>query len=113
MIETHMIENDRSNAPVALVDIGVNLAHARFARDRDQVFTRAASAGVTRTVVSGTSLGTSWEAAALARSRPGALFATAGVHPHDARHATPQTIAALRELCARPEVRAVGECGLD
>ncbi len=39
--------------------------------------------------------------------------ATAGVHPHDAAFATAQDWDGLAALCARPEVVAVGECGLD
>jgi TatD DNase family protein len=35
------------------------------------------------------------------------------VHPHDARHYDACSEAGLRELLERPEVRAVGECGLD
>ena len=37
------------------------------------------------------------------------VSATAGVHPHEARHG----IDGLAELLDRPEVVAVGECGLD
>ena len=37
------------------------------------------------------------------------VFATAGVHPHDAKNG----VAGLRELAARHEVVAIGECGLD
>jgi TatD DNase family protein len=41
------------------------------------------------------------------------LYATAGVHPHNARSCDQRTIATLRELLAHPEVVALGECGLD
>ncbi|MGA9422512.1 MAG: TatD family hydrolase, partial [Rhodanobacteraceae bacterium] len=50
---------------------------------------------------------------ALARSRPDFLFATAGVHPHHALDYDDATDALVRELAAAPEVRAVGETGLD
>jgi len=39
--------------------------------------------------------------------------ATSGIHPHDAARATEADFALLREQCSRPEVVAVGECGLD
>lgn len=96
-----------------LVDIGVNLGHASFARDREQVIARALAAGVSRLVVTGASLEGSRAVLALARAHPGRLFATAGVHPHHARQCDERTPAALRALLAAPEVVAVGECGLD
>lgn len=96
-----------------LVDIGVNLAHRSFAADREAVVDAAVAAGVTRMIVTGTSLAASREALALARARPGLLWATAGVHPHDAARCDAGTIAALRGLAGAPEVVAIGECGLD
>ncbi|MCC6995882.1 MAG: TatD family hydrolase [Deltaproteobacteria bacterium] len=99
-------------APHELWDIGINLGHARFARDRDQVVARAHAAGVHTLVITGTSVRASREAAALARGRDG-LLATAGVHPHDARHLDDAALAELAALARAPEVRAIGECGLD
>jgi TatD DNase family protein len=96
-----------------LMDIGVNLTHRSFASDRDAVLERARTAGVTRMVLTGTSVRGSEDAAELARAHPGVLLATAGVHPHDARHCDGGTLATLRRLAARPEVVAIGECGLD
>jgi TatD DNase family protein len=51
-------------------------------------------------------------AAELASQNPGCL-ATAGVHPHDVTRCAEDTLGALKELLKRPEVAAVGECGLD
>jgi TatD DNase family protein len=96
-----------------LIDIGVNLGHRRFDADREQVMARARAAGVTRQVITGTSVASSQAAAALAKQHPGELWSTAGIHPHDARHASPEALAELRALSAAPEVRAIGECGLD
>ncbi len=96
-----------------LVDIGVNLAHRSFAGDRDAAIGRAQAAGVRTMIVTGTSLRASHEALRLAEERPGVLYATAGVHPHDARHCDARTIAGLRALAAAPAVVAIGECGLD
>jgi TatD DNase family protein len=100
-------------ANLPLIDIGVNLAHRRFDADRAQVLARAHAAGVTRLVVTGTSVAASQAAAALARQHPGVLWSTAGIHPHDARHASPAGLAELREVARAPEVKAIGECGLD
>jgi TatD DNase family protein len=96
-----------------LIDIGANLTHDSFDADRDAVLARAASAGVGRIVVTGTSVTSSVQAAALCDARPGVLFATAGVHPHHATDFDAHTTTALRALLAAPAFVAVGECGLD
>jgi len=96
-----------------LIDIGCNLLHPSFTVDREAVLERARTAGVRILVVTGTSVSSSREAADFAASKPGVLFATAGVHPHDARRFGPETLAELEALARRPETVAVGECGLD
>lgn len=68
----------------------------------------AAEAGVVRVIDVGTDLADSTAAADRAARHP-EVWATAGVHPHEARHG----IDGIEALLARPEVRAVGECGLD
>lgn len=95
--------------PPSLIDIGVNLAHRSFDADRDAVVERALAAGVTKLVITGTDAQSSRHAAQLAATRPGTLWATAGVHPHHARDFPPASLDALRAL--RPV--AIGECGLD
>lgn len=96
-----------------LVDIGVNLAHKRFNHDREAVIDRALAAGVRRMVITGTSVAASRAAVALARERPGVFFATAGIHPHEASTASEAALLEISELARSPEVRAIGECGLD
>jgi TatD DNase family protein len=96
-----------------MIDIGANLAHESFAHDREAVLERARAAGVVTIIVTGTSVATSRAAAALAEDRAPQLYATAGVHPHDASHFTDETVEQLRALARHPAVRALGECGLD
>jgi len=96
-----------------LIDIGANLTHDSFDRDRDAVLERASAAGVVRMVVTGASREHSPQALALAQAHPGVLFATAGVHPHHAIEYTEECDAEMRALHAHPEVVAVGETGLD
>ena len=95
-----------------MIDIGVNLAHRDFDRDRDAALERASAAGVAAMIVTGTSVAGSSAAAKLARRTP-ALFATAGVHPHDAGAVAEGWDSAIAGLAAQPEVVAVGETGLD
>ena len=96
----------------SLYDTGANLAHNSFADDLDAVLQRAAAEGVTQMAVTGTTVEASADALALAQ-RHGGLVSTAGVHPHHAGEYTADTDAALLKLLGEPEVRAVGETGLD
>jgi TatD DNase family protein len=73
---------------------------------------RAADAGVTRVVTIGTDLEHSRGAIDVARQGRAqglSLWATVGVHPHDATGG----VEGLERLLDAPEVVAVGECGLD
>jgi TatD DNase family protein len=97
----------------SLVDIGANLAHDSFDDDRDAVLRRAAAAGVSRIVVTGSSDDSNEKAARLAQAHPGVLWATAGVHPHHASDYTADSDALIRRLAAAGNIVAVGECGLD
>jgi TatD DNase family protein len=100
-------------ATLPLIDIGANLTHESFRPDFDAVLARAREHGVDQIVVTGASAGGSRAAHALAQAHPGFLHATAGVHPHHAHEYDEDTDALLRQLVATPEVRAVGETGLD
>jgi TatD DNase family protein len=96
-----------------LVDIGANLSHKSFRSDLDAVLQRARDAGVRRILVTGTGVESTRAAIALARSKPGVLFATAGIHPHDASTASPAALEELAGLAGSAEVKSMGECGLD
>ena len=96
-----------------LIDIGANLAHDSFDADRDAVIKRAAAAGVVQMVVTGSSEEATRRAIELSREHPGVLYATCGVHPHHAADLTPENLPTLQALAREPEVKAVGECGLD
>jgi TatD DNase family protein len=104
---------DTQALTMELIDIGANLAHDSFDADRDAVMARAAAAGVAQMVVTGSSEDATRRAIELSRAHPGVLFATCGVHPHHASDLTAETLPALQALAREPEVRAVGECGLD
>ncbi|MGA2563641.1 MAG: TatD family hydrolase [Steroidobacteraceae bacterium] len=95
------------------LDIGTNLTHASFDRDRAAVIERARAAGVAQMLITGASVASSADALQLARAHPRTLFATAGVHPHNAAEFSSENLPALRALLSQPEVVAVGECGLD
>lgn len=99
-----------------LIDIGVNLTNSSFHGQQAALVERAVEAGVSRMVLTGTSLEVSEQALALCHEldTPGHhLFATAGVHPHDAKSWNSDSERQLRQLLAEQRVVAVGECGLD
>ena len=96
-----------------LIDIGCNLTHDSFDSDRDKVIEAAREAGVVQMIVTGASAEGSEAALQLAGKYPGALFATAGVHPHRASRYNSETDSLLRDLASHDEVVAIGETGLD
>lgn len=99
--------------PAPLIDIGINLAHDSFDSDRADVIRRAESVGVTRMIVTGSSLPNTRAAVELVRSDPQRFRCTAGVHPHHAAELDEAALQELASLAAQTEVVAVGECGLD
>jgi TatD DNase family protein len=103
-----------------MIDSHAHLDSPRYAEDRDALLARAWDAGV-RTILSigiGEGPETMHQARDLAREyagRPGvpAIYASAGVHPHEAQLADEAAYAKLNELLEEPEVLACGEIGLD
>jgi TatD DNase family protein len=83
-----------------------------FAARVDAEVREAREAGVHRLVTIGTDAARSAQAIAAARRHPGVVWATVGLHPHEARHRGVDRLAALIDG-AGDAVVAVGECGLD
>ena len=95
-----------------MIDIGVNFHSSQLKGLAPELLARAATAGVTHILATGTSLHASELALAFARSHE-RVWATAGVHPHDAKHWDAASVAQFETLWADELVVAVGECGLD
>ena len=76
--------------------------------DHDAVLSAARDSGVTKMIVIGTDATTSRQAIDIA-ARHDDVWATVGLHPHDATDG----FAPLREMLSAPRVVGVGECGLD
>jgi TatD DNase family protein len=96
-----------------LFDTHCHLDPAHFPDGADEVLGRARAAGVGRFAVIGVgSLDAARDAAALAERRSD-VFATVGVHPHDASTLDAAHEDELRALLGRERVRALGEVGLD
>jgi TatD DNase family protein len=86
--------------------------HAHFGDDADDVLARARDAGVDRVIAVATSLAGAHDALALADKHDG-VYASLGIHPHEAGGDEARNVDALRELLAHPKAVAVGETGLD
>ncbi|MCI0341913.1 MAG: TatD family hydrolase [Planctomycetales bacterium] len=95
-----------------LTDTHCHLFFRDFAADLPAVMARARAAGVSAFVCVGTDVGTSRECVAIAAREPD-VWAAVGIHPHDAAAATPEALAAIRDLATAPRVVAIGEIGLD
>ena len=95
-----------------LIDSHVHLDDLRYDTDRDTVLQRAAAAGVEAMVTIGCDLATSQAAVALAQAHP-QIFATIGVHPHEAKEIKEGWYESLQSLARQPKVVAYGEIGLD
>jgi len=109
-----------------LIDSHAHLDFADYGDDLAATLRRAREAGLVHVVVVGqwrepdqgrpgarAGMAAARDAIELARTDRSFLSATAGVHPHDAAHATPDDLRELEELGRDPDCVAVGECGLD
>jgi TatD DNase family protein len=95
-----------------LVDTHCHLAAEPFEADLDRVLARAWQAGVAQLVVIGESRGSAEKALRLAETDP-RIWATAGVHPHDASGWNTDAAGWLEPFLRHPRVVAAGEMGLD
>ena len=95
-----------------LIDSHAHIQLDKFDADRGAVLERAQEAGVHAIMVIGFDLETSRGAIALAE-KYNQVYATIGMHPHDAKDLHDETIHIFHELAAHPKVVALGEMGLD
>lgn len=104
----------RLSAGVTLIDSHCHLDEARFDGDREATITRAREAGVCRMITIGASeqIQANYAAIALAEAHS-EIFATVGVHPHDARIVSPAVMEEVARLSRASKVVAIGETGLD
>ncbi|MGH7231066.1 MAG: TatD family hydrolase [Nitrospiraceae bacterium] len=95
-----------------LIDTHTHLDDPRYDADREAMMARAREAGVRTFVTIGCDLDTSRSAVALADGYTN-VYATIGVHPHEAKHIADDWYDELRRLARHPKVVAYGEIGLD
>lgn len=95
-----------------LFDSHAHLQDEAFKHKLDEVLQRAREAEVEDIAVVGCDLPSSRQAVELARKHK-MLHAIVGIHPHDAKTASDETLAEIMRLGRLPEVVAIGEMGLD
>lgn len=96
-----------------MIDIGANLTHESFDKDREQVIQSAVDAGVNTMIVTGSTESCSQNAFELTKVFPDHLYSTVGIHPHHADQYTGETEDLILELIQQDKVVAIGETGLD
>lgn len=98
-----------------IVDSHAHLEFEQFDADRAAMLERARAAGVETILAigSGTSPAERLDAAIPFAEQHYWIYATVGVHPHDASAATDEHFARLDELARHPRVIGWGEMGLD
>jgi TatD DNase family protein len=97
-----------------LIDSHAHIDFPQFADDREAMFARAQAAGVRTILAIGTGPGPEkMDAAIPYAEQHDWIYATIGVHPHEAKQVTPEVLQQLSELAEHPKVIAWGEIGLD
>ncbi len=96
------------------VDSHAHLDGEQYNTDRDQVLARARDAGIKTIVAIGSGTGPgSLDCGIRLAEQHDFIYATIGIHPHEAKLAADSDFQELEQLAKQPKVIAVGEIGLD
>ncbi len=97
---------------MTLVDTHCHLDFEDFDSDREDVIKRASEVGVKYIINIGSSIKGSRRSIELA-NRYDSIYASVGIHPHDAKELTNGALSELKTLARDKKVVAIGEVGLD
>lgn len=95
-----------------LADTHCHLDFPEFDKDRDEVVKRAKLSGIDYIINIGSTIEGSKKSCELAL-KYSCIYATVGIHPHEADSVDKPAIAAIGELARKDKVVAIGEIGLD
>lgn len=109
---SHVSENRPPEIMVPLIDTHCHLEMAQFDGDREEVIRRAKEAGFEALISVGSSLEGTLGALKLAEQYD-FIYASVGIHPHDAKDFSQQIYEDLKRMTENEKVVAVGETGLD
>ncbi|MBA3036137.1 MAG: TatD family deoxyribonuclease [Desulfobacterium sp.] len=93
-------------------DSHCHLDDRAYDKDLALVVNRAKKAGVVKIMIVGIDMKSSFKAVKIAETYPG-FYASVGVHPHDSKECSDNTINHLKDLSENIKVKAWGEIGLD
>ncbi len=91
-----------------LIDTHCHIHQSDYPLDSEEVWQQSNQAGVSKIICVGTDQASSSQAVDFAAKHE-SVFASLGVHPHEAKHG----VGGLESLVTKPKVVAIGECGLD
>ena len=95
-----------------LIDTHCHLDFKDFDTDRDDIIDRAINKGVVRIINVGSSFEGTRRSLELAKKYD-IVYASVGIHPHDASQVSDQIIEEFKTLAKNSKVVAIGEVGLD
>lgn len=97
-----------------LIDSHAHIDFPQFDEDREAMLERARAAGVTTLLAIGSGPGPEkLDSAVPFAEQHDWIYATVGIHPHEAKQVTPEHLEELAKLAQHPKVIAWGEIGLD
>ena len=109
-----MLRPTRKDCSMELIDSHAHIDFPQFAEDREAMLERARAAGVTTLLAIGTGPGPEKLDSALPfAEQHDWIYATVGIHPHEAKEVTEKHLEELSKLAKHPKVIAWGEIGLD
>ena len=95
-----------------MIDTHCHIYDERLYKNLDQVIKKAQKEKIEKIICIGDNLDTSKKSIEIAESYDN-VYATVGIHPHEAKNAPNDFIKELEELSNHPKVVAIGEIGLD
>lgn len=95
-----------------MIDTHAHLDFPAFNEDRQEVINRAQETGIKNIINVGTNLASSHRSLVLSQDYE-QIYATVGIHPHDADQLDGRALDVLKDLARADKVVAIGEIGLD
>jgi len=94
------------------IDVHAHYDDKQYNSDREEIIAKVKESGIDIIINSGANVKSSQRSSELAKKYD-FIYATVGVHPHDAERTPEDTIDILSGLLKNPKVAAIGEIGLD
>ena len=94
------------------IDTHAHLYYDNLKSQLDDIVSRAQDANVNQILCVGTDISSSKASINIADQYPN-IYATVGIHPHDAKDAETDYLSVIEDLVSHPKVVALGEMGLD